>query len=45
MEFLGFEFRRKTPAVKQDLDEFIPKVNDDGAVVGSKNYATSIPVR
>lgn len=33
MEFLGFEFRRKGPAVKQDLDEFIPKVNDDGAVV------------
>ena len=33
MEFLGFEFRRKAPAVKQDLDEFIPKINDDGAVV------------
>lgn len=33
MEFLGFEFRRKALAVKQDLDEFIPKVNDDGAVV------------
>ena len=32
MEFLGFEFRRKGPAVKQDLDEFIPKINDDGAV-------------
>jgi len=32
-EFLGFEFRRKAPVVKQDLDEFIPKQNDDGAVV------------
>lgn len=32
-EFLGFEFRRKSPEVKQDLDEFIPKQNDDGAVV------------
>ena len=32
-EFLGFEFRRKAPAVMQDLDEFIPKQNDDGAVV------------
>ena len=32
-EFLGFEFRRKAPAVAQDLDEFIPKQNDDGAVV------------
>lgn len=32
-EFLGFEFRRKAPAVKQDLDEFIPKQNDDGSVI------------
>lgn len=32
-EFLGFEFRRKGPEVKRDLDEFIPKQNDDGAVM------------
>lgn len=33
MDFLGFEFRRKGPAEKQDLDEFIPKQNDDGSLV------------
>jgi hypothetical protein len=33
MEFLGFEFRRRGPAEKQDLDEFIPKQNDDGSLV------------
>ena len=32
-EFLGFEFRRKAPAAKQDLDTFIPKENDDGAMI------------
>ena len=33
MEFLGFEFRKKGPVEKQDLDEFIPKQNDDGSLV------------
>jgi hypothetical protein len=33
MDFLGFEFRRKGPVEKQDLDEFIPKQNDDGSLV------------
>lgn len=33
MEFLGFEFRRRGPAEKQNLDEFIPKQNDDGSLV------------
>lgn len=34
MEFLGFEFRRRGSAQeKQNLDEFIPKQNDDGSLV------------
>lgn len=33
MEFLGFEFRRRGPAQPQNLDEFIPKQNDDGSLV------------
>lgn len=33
MEFLGFEFRRKGPIEKQDLDEIVPKQNDDGSLV------------
>ena len=33
MEFLGFEFRRRATAEKQNLDEFIPKQNDDGSLV------------
>ena len=33
MEFLGFEFRRRGTAEKQNLDEFIPKQNDDGSLV------------
>ena len=33
MEFLGFEFRKKDSLPKQDLDEFIPKQNDDGSLV------------
>jgi Bacteriophage T4-like portal protein (Gp20) len=33
MEFLGFEFRRKGTVEKQDLDEIIPKQNDDGSLV------------
>lgn len=33
MDFLGFEFRRKGPVEKQNLDEFIPKQNDDGSLV------------
>lgn len=33
MEFLGFEFRRRGAAEKQNLDEFIPKQNDDGSLV------------
>jgi len=33
MEFLGFEFRRRGPAQQQNLDEFIPKQNDDGSLV------------
>jgi hypothetical protein len=33
MEFLGFEFRRRGNVEKQNLDEFIPKQNDDGSLV------------
>ena len=33
MEFLGFEFRRRGAAEKQNLDEFIPEQNDDGSLV------------
>ena len=33
MEFLGFEFRRRGPVEKQNLDEFIPKQNEDGSLV------------
>ena len=33
MEFLGFEFRRKGPIEKQNLDEIIPKQDDEGSLV------------
>ena len=33
MEFLGFEFRRKGAAEQQNLDEIVPKQNDDGSLV------------